>query len=202
MTIKRVRVALKNVVLSYSNIFTPKEFNGGDMKYSANFLIDKSDKKNLDNLNKIIEAIKKETWGDNGGKPIKINEDMMFLRDGDEKTWKGYSDKFYVVAKNRFETVIQDIDGSNLRLLDGGNIPGDKPQDGDIVNAIIDVWPNSANGKKQIGAYLTAVQFVKKGDRFVKSESNLFADFEDEDFVSKPNYNQAEADEANELFGN
>ena len=58
------KVRLKNVRLSFPQLFTAKSVNGSEPKFSCSFLLDKSaDKAQIDTLANAIEECKKAKWG-------------------------------------------------------------------------------------------------------------------------------------------
>lgn len=162
------RVYLENVKLSFANIFEAKGFNGGEPRFSASFLISKDDKDNLALLQAAMDKVAAVEWPKN---PPKLKEAQLCLRDGDNESWKGYAEHFYVTSSNgvSYPPKIQDLDGTNLRVN-----PDDKPQSGDIVNAVVEIWAQDNNFGKRLNARLMGVQFVKQGERFSKASDDIF----------------------------
>lgn len=172
--INKIRVVLTNVRLSFANIFEPKGFNGGDPRYSASFLVSKQDE---DNLLKVKEAIKNVIKAEWGNEAPKLKDTQICLRDGDNESWDGYADHFFISSGNKLKVAVRDLDGTDLTQHSEDNNPGDKPQSGDYVNAIVEIWAQNNNFGKRINANLVGVQYVKKGERFGKgSEDDLFAE--------------------------
>lgn len=172
--VNKIKVYLKNVRLSFANIFEPKGFNGGEPRYSASFLISKEDEENLFKVKEAIKNVTKMEWNNDAPK---FKETHLCLRDGDDEEWEGYENHYFVSSGNRLKVAVRDIDGTDLTLDDEFNTPGNKPKSGDYVNAIIEVWAQNNSYGKRINANLVGVQFVKKGERFGKtSEDDLFSE--------------------------
>src|SRR5262245_45932949 len=87
-------VFLKNVRLSFPQLFQPKRVQESEPKYSASFLLDKEDPQ-VRGLQQKIDALITSKWGGNRPKGIKT-----CLRDGAEKEFAGYEDTFYVSANS------------------------------------------------------------------------------------------------------
>lgn len=174
---KKVRIVLNNVTLSFANIFEPKGFNGGTPRYSGNFLISKED---TETVNKVKEAIKNVIIAEWKEDKPKFKDNQYCIRDGDKESWEGYEGNYYISAGNqeKFPPVIRDLDGSNLREKSEDNTPGDKPQSGDTVNVVLDIWAQNNDFGKRINATLIGVQYVKSGKRFTPKtmEDDLFAE--------------------------
>ena len=176
-TTKKLRITLKNVTLSFANIFTPKAFNGGAPRYSGSFLINKED---TENVNKVKSAIKDVIIAEWKEDRPKFKDNQYCLRDGDNESWDGYQGCYFVSAGNqeKFPPVIKDLDGTNLRQAGIDYNVGDKPQSGDTVNVVLDIWAQNNNYGKRINATLIGIQFVKAGKRFTPKsmDDDLFSD--------------------------
>ena len=179
-------ITLKNVRLSFPQIFTAKAFNEGQTaKFSANFLLDKdTDKEQIAELKKSIKQA--VTVHFNGQTPKGLK---MFLGDGEEKAYDGYENAMFVSASGKNRPTIIDRDRSQLVEEDG------KPYAGAYVNAAISIWIMDNKWGKRVNANLVAIQFVKDGEAFgsgaVKA-NDIFddisneqaADAADDDFLS------------------
>jgi hypothetical protein len=179
-------ITLKNVRLSFPQIWTAKAFNEGQQaKFSANFLLDKdTDKSQIDNLKKEIK--KAVTLHFNGDTPKGMK---VFLGDGEEKAYDGYENAMYVSASGKNRPTIIDRDRTQLVEEDG------KPYAGAYVNAAISIWIMDNKWGKRVNANLVAIQFVKDGETFgsgaVKADeifddisSESAEDAADDDFLS------------------
>ena len=89
-------ITLKNVRLSFPQIWTAKAFNEGQTKkFSANFLLDKdTDKEQINNLKKAIKQAVTTEWG--GVTPKNL---IICLGDGVDKAYDGYENTMYVSAQ-------------------------------------------------------------------------------------------------------
>ena len=151
-----MQVKLTNVRLSFPQLFKPKEINGSEPKYGASFLIRKDDSKNIDAINKAIEQVKKEKWGNNPPKNLKL-----CLHEADEKDYDGYDDsQVFVSASSVRRPAVVDKDGSALTDSDS------RPYAGCFVNAVVALWAQDNQYGKRVNAEIKGVQFAKDGDAF------------------------------------
>lgn len=147
-----IRIALKNVRISFPALIEPDDFNGKS-RYKATFLINKDDSQ-VDDIKTLIRQVIKE-----GLKGAKIGPDKVCLRDGDDKDYDGYEGTMYFTAASKKAPQVQHADGSQIN--DEDVIYG-----GCYVNAVVRLWPqNDSNGKRVNGA-LEVVRFHAHGDRF------------------------------------
>lgn len=160
------RVILKNVEISYPNLFTAvsNENTGGDEQYSVTFKIKKNDVQ----INNLYQAIDKALEEKYGAEVPKMKG--TFLRDGDESGWKGFEDCFFVAAKNKLKPKIYNKDNQLIYEED------DYPQSNDICDIVIDIWIQDNKFGKRINCWLQGVRLVKEGKRFIKRDDNLFGD--------------------------
>ena len=154
-------VILKDVRLSFAQIFRAKAFNDDDSgtpKFNCSFLIDKQKgKAAIDMVKAAIREAAKAKWGDD---IPKLKPDKFCLRDGDNEEWDGYAGCMYVSASNPHRPTIVDRDRRPLTEDDG------KPYSGCYVNAVIRVWAQDNKWGKRINASLEAIQFVRHGEAF------------------------------------
>lgn len=152
---------LKNVRLSFPDLYVPKAFKDGEPKFGATFLVPKTSA-----LHKEIEkAILDAATVKFGAKAAKIiegirsNPNKFCYQDGDTKEYDGYEGCMALRAKRDSRPLIVDADKNPLTQADG------KPYAGCYVNATVEIfaYTNSGNG---ISAQLRGVQFVKDGDSF------------------------------------
>lgn len=171
------KILLKNVILSYPNLFEP--FKGrtakpeDKAKYSAKFLLSKdTHKADIQKLGKhIVEMCVKEFKS-------KLPSDKIFLRNG-ETTGKDEDVPFFIVSAS--ETLRPVVYGR-----EGPKGPPVSKEDADtkayagcIVNALIQPWTQNNTFGKRVNANLLAVQFVKDGKRMGRAQVDTSGDFED-----------------------
>ena len=194
---KATRFTLKNVRLSYPSLDKPRPgMNGGEEKYGANLIIDKSDTENISLVRKMLVAALSEKFPDKSKlPPILRNNDLSVylspdgkggwpLRDGDFTDKDGYSDTVYIHATNR---------GAPF-TIDSGNRPT-SPKDfyaGCFVDAALETyaWENTSSNTKGVSVTLHGVRFAGDGEAFGAapvSSSEFFPSPDDED--NPNNYN-------------
>lgn len=154
-------VFLKNVRLSFADIFTAKSVNGGEARFSANFLLDpetKSGSANIAKCEKAIEDAIEKKWP---GKSIRLKEAKKAMRSGDDEDWEGYAGMMYVSAANKKRPVL--IDRQRQPVAEEDDIL----YSGCYVNAIVRFYAHEREDSgKRVNASLEAVQYVGKGERF------------------------------------
>lgn len=157
-----MKVNLKNVRLSFPDLFTARAFKAGDEpKFKATFLIPKDDPQI-----KVVEAavleVAKAKWGAKAEsvlKSIRGNPNKFCFQDGNTKDYDGYEGMMALSANNKARPLLLDRDKTPLSSVDG------KPYAGCYVNASLELftYDNSGNG---VSASLKGVQFVRDGDAF------------------------------------
>ena len=162
-------VYLHDVILSMPHLFEASAFDANsDEKYSANFLIDKTDAKNLDAVKAGINAALEKKFRDKAataGKAIVAAGKMWALRDGDGKVnknsepVKGYAGRLFVSAKNKHQPPVYDKDGVTPITKDDGRL-----YPGCIVSAKIDIVAGE-KPSNQVYAYLQGIQLRGDGER-------------------------------------
>jgi hypothetical protein len=171
-----MRVILKNVRLSFPDIWEPATFQGeGKAAFGASFLIPKDNKPLLKEINAAIDAVAKDKWAAKADAILKAMraQDKSCLHDGDNKDYDGYQDSFYLSARNEARPTIIDRDKAPLTKTDG------RPYSGCFVNAIIDLWAQDNQFGKRVNASLAGIQFYKDGDAFSGGRSASADDFDD-----------------------
>ena len=167
-------IVLKNVRLSFPQIWTAKSFaTGQDPRYNANFLLDKETQADqIKKLKEAINAMVEEKW--KGKKPGGLK---ICIGDGEEKDYDGYADSMFVSASTKVRPVIVDQKKNPLAEEDG------KPYAGCYVNAAISLWAQDNQWGKRVNATLDAIQFVKDGEAFggKKVTADVFGEIEEED---------------------
>lgn len=181
-----MKLVLKNVRLSYANLFEPKAGQDGqEPKYSANFIIPKTDAAGIANVRKVMQDAAKEYYAAKGGKVPAYAPDKLCLKDGSFKSDKdGYGDTVMFVSASRRSDKpapeCRDRDGKTILTKTSG-----KPYSGCYVNAVLDVWIQDNKFGKRINCELVGVQFVKDGEAFggasAKAADSDFDNLPDED---------------------
>ena len=167
-------VVLKNVRLSFADIWQPKAFNpGSPPKYSCNFLPDKETQG--DQIKAIEKKMAEMAMDFFNGKPPKGIK--RCLGDGEDKAYEGYDGQMFISASSKRQPEIIDRDKSPLVELD------DKPYSGCYVNAVIGLWVQDNQYGKRVNANLDVIQFQSDGERFGGgggSKADLLDDINDE----------------------
>jgi hypothetical protein len=157
------KLHLKNVRLSFPDIWEPKSVRGSDPKYAAHFLIDKKDQEKLiEEIKGKIWAVAKEHWGDQARKIVTGKKFEKCLHEGSEKEdLAGYTDDImYLTSSSPRRPLVIDRDRSPLTKDDR------RPYGGCYVNAIVRFWVQDNNFGQRVNAELMGVQFFKDGDPF------------------------------------
>lgn len=190
-------VFLRKVRLSFWDGFRPKTFKNEDgsessPRYGANFLLPKDNSAvakypgpkgkempALVALKKAKLAILKKH--DPNFDPKKLKPQYHCVRDGDQETYDGYEDHYYVSSGNTQKPVIVDtVRTRELTEADG------RPYSGCYVNAIVRLWVQKPGKNKdgsprpmRVNASLEAVQFAGDGEQFGRKRVDPNDAFED-----------------------
>ena len=164
------KIMLEKVRLSFPELFTPKSFgdDGANPKYSANFLMDKDEHK--DEIAGVMGAIKEAIAGKWKTKPKDLK---LCFSDGEEKSYDGYQNAWFLSANNKRRPVVIDKDKSPLVAED------EKIYAGCHVNAIVSFWCMDNKWGKRVLCNLEAVQFAGHGERFGGSSIDIETAFDD-----------------------
>ena len=162
------KIILKNVRISFADLFKKGSFNGEETKYGATFLLNKEE--HADSIAgikaQIAELVKTNLKG------AKLAADKLCLRDGDDVEYDGYAGCYSIKCSTKKRPIVIDRDRSPLSEDDG------KPYGGCYVNASIDLWvQNNAYGKR-VNSTLLAVQFFKDGEPFSDGSTGDINDFD------------------------
>ena len=159
-------IVLKNVRLSYEHVFVPVEpLGGGEPKYSASLIIDKSDSANVDKLKKAIEEAMQEgvakKWG--GKKPARL-QNPLHDGDVDREGKPEYEGCYFINAsgKRQPQVVLRYLDPVLKKPIDA--TPNDV-YSGCYCNVSVSLFPYSAAGNNGIGVGLNNIQKWEDGDR-------------------------------------
>ena len=162
------KIILKNVRISFPDLFKLGSFNGEETKYGATFLLNKEEHAGsiAEIKAQIADLIKVNLKG------VKVPADKLCLRDGDDVEYQGYAGCYSIKCSTKKRPIVIDRDRSPLTEDDG------KPYGGCYVNASIDLWvQNNAYGKR-INSTLLAVQFAKDGTPFSDNSRGDVNDFD------------------------
>lgn len=170
---------IKNVRLSFPELFEPKAFEeGGRKRFSAAFLVQPgSDQAKL--IESEIERVAREKWPKEYAKRIAqyraAGSGKFCFYDGNSKDYDGY-EGMLVLAAHRPEAQGRPlvIDGLKqpLQPADG------KPYAGCYVNALVDFWAQDDGKYQGIRCTLAGVQFYRDGDAFSGAKVATPDDFE------------------------
>lgn len=158
-----MKVILKDVRLSFPDLFTAVEYQKGDGKprYNATFLIVPGSENDKTIQAAIAEAAK-EGWGPKADKNIaafKGNSNKYCYLDGNTKEYDGYEGMYFLACHSKTRPLVIDRDKTPLTDKDG------KPYPGCYVNASVELFAQSGENPG-MRATLKGVQFFRDGDAF------------------------------------
>lgn len=160
-------IALREVRISYPHLFEPFAYQGqGKAKYSAKFLIPKSNKALVDQIAAEMKALAAESYKDKKLPPA----DKLCLRDGDQTGRDEDAGYWVLSASDDTRPVVVDQKRNPLTAEDEVIYPGC------VVNAKINLWAQDNQYGKRINANLMGVQFVKDGERLGNGRTRPPAD--------------------------
>lgn len=156
-----IRIQIKNVRMSYANIFTARAMNDDqEAKYSAQIILSK-DHPQIEAVKTAIANVAKEKFPKlvNGNK---ISAKLKTpLRDGDMERDDDpdvYGGMYFFNASNRKRPTVVDRDRTPLTEDD------DVIYSGCYVNVFIDFYVFDTRGNKGVAASLVGVQFKRDGE--------------------------------------
>lgn len=162
-------VQIKNVRLSFPQIWEPQKMNADDKPACSAHFIMPPDSEAAKAVKAAMLEVANGAWAAQGGEMLKqlIAQDRVCLRRGDTKTGAdgqvldGYAGQLYVSARSYKRPTVIDRDRSPLTEADG------RPYSGCFVNAIVAVWAQKGGQYgKRINAQLRGIQFAADGDSF------------------------------------
>lgn len=169
------QLTLKNVRLSFPNLFEARSINNGTPRYGANFLIPKDDKEQLRAIKSLLDEVAAEEFE---GK--KMPSERTPFTDGDDKEYDGYEGCYALSANKTAKLGRPTVVDRNKTPLTAED---DKPYAGCYVNAVVRFY--AINGKsdkksdksygKRICCSLEVVQFWKDGEPFGAGKADLDA---------------------------
>lgn len=177
------RVKLKNVRLSFPHIYEAQERENDDGTTRENFNCALMIPKDHDQIDQIKKALKraglearKKAWGDDEKNWPKIPGHRQFFKDGDNEDHTErdeYADHFFINAsapKSRPPSVVTNRKDKNNKWIEAEQGGKNSPYAGCYVIAIIEVWAQKKDTKKNIPNRLNAtieiVQFYADGEPF------------------------------------
>jgi hypothetical protein len=162
-------IFLKNVRLSFPDLFVPKRFQGDEkapLQYKAVLLV----KPGSENDTLIRDAINKAAaakWNDKAAAMLKTIEGQsqkFCYIDGDTKEYDGYAGMWALTSNRNADQGAPAVVDKNpqvpLNASDG------KPYGGCYVNAKVSLWAQENQWGKGLRCTLVAVQFAGDGDAF------------------------------------
>jgi len=156
-----MKVTLKNVRLSFPQVFEAKAMEAGQKPaYSAAGIMAPGNP-GIDLLNQAINAVGKEKWNAKADANLKAlrASGKVCLHDGDTKAYDGFAGNMFVQARAYVRPQVRDRDGQTpLTEADGRIYPGC------YVNMIVDVWAQDNSFGKRVNASLLGIQFVRDGE--------------------------------------
>lgn len=178
---EKTRVVTGLVRLSYPNLFEPKSINGSGPKYSAAFIIPKSDKETIAKIEKAVQAALEEGKSKKFGGKIPNKATLKLpLRDGDTDRDEdpAYADAFFVNANatKRYPPVV--VDRARQEILDESEV-----YSGCYVRASLGFYAFNTSGNKGVACSLRGIQKIKEGEP-LGAVVNALDDFDevDDDF--------------------
>lgn len=176
------RIILRNVRLSYAQLFTPKADDNGVMKYSTTILIPKTDKDQVAAIKAAIEAAKKKDAAKIGPGSCKNP-----LLDGDAKDddgalkYKGEENRGMYLLRASTRNKPGVVDANVQPILDQSEV-----YSGCFANVSVNFYGYNSKTNKGVAPGLNNVQKVKDGDALSggpRAEDEFAAVATSEDFL-------------------
>lgn len=169
-------ITLKNVRLSFPDLFVAKEFKAGDNKprFNATFLIPRGSE-NDKAIQAAIRAAAEETYGAKAAaylESFRGNANKFCYLNGDLKEYEGYAGMNYLACHAQQRPLVIDRNRSPLTAEDG------KPYAGCYVIAKVSIYAQKGEFPG-IRASFSGVQFCADGDAFSAGSPASVEDFED-----------------------
>ena len=170
-----MKVILKDVRLSFPDLFVAKSVMGSEPKFGAAFLLEPGSE-NEKAVKAAVVEVAKEKWGAKAEATLKqlTSGDKICLHNGDTKEYEGYAGMLYLNANNAAKPIVLDKDAKTHLDSTSG-----RPYAGCYVNASISLWAQDNQFGKRINASLGGVQFVRDGDAFAGGGVATEEDFAD-----------------------
>jgi len=191
------RVTLKDVRLSYPQLFKARAFGkgkDGEPAFSASFLIDKDSKIGQANIAAVDDAIyeaKIAKWGSKDKFP-KFKDDKICFHDGDDDEDAPEKQGMMVLsARNYKKPRVLDRDKQDVVEADG-IVYG-----GCYVDAIVRIWAQDNEWGKRINCSLEGVRFRRDGEAFGAApfDPDEFEDLDDDERPSRSRRSREDDDD-------
>lgn len=177
------RVVIRGARLSFPHIYRPQERDNDDGTTRENYNCSLMIPKDMDGLDKLLAQLKKagreariKAWGDDESKWPKIPSHRQFLKDGDNPDHserEEYEGHYFINASApvaRPPQVITNRRDRDNKWMEAEEGQKNAPYAGCYVNAVIEVWGQKKDPKKNIPNRLNAtieiVQFLRDGEPF------------------------------------
>lgn len=174
-----MKLLLKNVRLSFPDIWEAKEYEPGDGKprFNATFLVEPGSENDAA-IRSAIQAVALEEFGKKAQFELAAfegNPQKIAYLDGNKKEYDGYKGMWYLSCHRREKDGRPTIVDRNRRPL----TPADgKPYAGCYVNAFVEIYAQGGPNKG-IRASFSGMQFVQDGDAFSGGAVASPEDFDD-----------------------
>lgn len=180
------RVVIRGARLSFPHIYSPQERENDDGTKRENYNCSLMIPKDMDGIDKLLAQLKragqeaqKKAWGDDESNWPKIPDHRQFLKDGDNPDHserEEYEGHYFINASSptsRPPQVITNRKDSENQWIEAREGQKNAPYAGCYVNAVIEVWGQKKDPKKNIPNRLNAtieiVQFLRDGEPFAAS---------------------------------
>jgi hypothetical protein len=165
------KVKLRDVRISFPDLFEAKSVEGSQPKFGAQFLIPKNSEAHKAVLH-AMKDVAKLKWNTKAEAILNqlIAAGKTCLTDGDMKEYDGYAGNMCLSARSTQRPTVLDKDKSQLDSTSG------RPYAGSRVNASVILWAQDNKFGKRINATLSGVQFFKDADPFSAGPSAASVD--------------------------
>ena len=167
------KLTLKNVRLSYVNVYEPRAMQGSDeKKYSLVALIDKGDTETIEAIKQgVANAIRNK-----GLTGLTVQRAMdNLVRDGEEKDMESYKGKFFMSVKSDKKPGL--YKKSSEGLVDLNSDTTEEIYSGCYAMVSINLSAFNVSGNKGVGAYIRAVCKTDDGERLSGGTVNAADEF-------------------------
>lgn len=175
-----MKLVLKNVRLSFPDLFTAVQYQGtGPFSYRCSLLVPEGSK-TAKEITAAVSAVANEKWpgkGDAIVEKARKGKTGVCWVDGSDKEYDGYQDHWVLTAtkaQDKGRPDIRDRDGKTPLTAEDG-----KPYAGCFCNAIVDLWAQSNQFGETVRCTLVGIQFAKDGEAFSGGATIADGDFED-----------------------
>ena len=170
--VNEVTLWIKNARLGFPALLQPKSVQGGEAKYSANFIL-APDAEEWKEMYEMVTAMAVAKWGDNAANilnMIKADKRLRCYGAGSEKIsqkdasiYDGFDGKVYISASNSDKPILYGQDAQELpptananQMFAGGN----------YVSGIVSFWLQDNAFGRGVRANLDGVQYISEGEKF------------------------------------